>query len=152
MNGKDECREEGRRAFLAALAENEDDDQLRLVYADWLEDQGEIEEAERQRCWRAAKDWLEVFAADNSHRFEQVTYDDLIEIGQEAVADADAEAADAEGQEPWYSASCGNRESLCARFRNDPEARHNFWRNWSTVTGIDVPEDIEERSSFSCAC
>jgi uncharacterized protein (TIGR02996 family) len=147
MNGKDEWLEKERRAFLAGLAENENDDQLRLIYADWLEDQGEIEEAERQRCWRAAKDWLEVFAADNSDEFEQVTYEDLIEIGQEAVADADME-----GQEPWYSVSCGNLENLCARFRDDLEARRNFWRNWSTVTGIDVLEHSAERSSFSCAC
>ena len=47
-----------REAFLKALAENEDDTTTRLVYADWLDEQGEHEEADRQRKWPAAKEWL----------------------------------------------------------------------------------------------
>ena len=47
-----------RDAFLEALARNEDDTPTRLVYADWLDEQGEHEEADRQRKWPAAKEWL----------------------------------------------------------------------------------------------
>jgi uncharacterized protein (TIGR02996 family) len=47
-----------RDAFLRALANDEDDTPTRLVYADWLEERGEHEEADRQRKWPAAKEWL----------------------------------------------------------------------------------------------
>lgn len=51
-----------RADFLTALAGNEDDIPIRLLYADWLDDRGEHEEADRQRKWPAAKAWLWDFA------------------------------------------------------------------------------------------
>ena len=45
-------------AFLKSILEQPDDDARKLVYADWLEDHGEHEEADRQRQWPAAKEWL----------------------------------------------------------------------------------------------
>lgn len=51
-----------RQMFLKALSDNEDDTSTRLVYADWLEERGEHEEADRQRRWPAAKQWLLEFA------------------------------------------------------------------------------------------
>lgn len=47
-----------REMMLAALAVDPDDLHTRLVYADWLEDQGEGDEADRQRKWPAAKAFL----------------------------------------------------------------------------------------------
>ena len=35
-----------REAFLEAITANPDDDGLRLVYADWLDDQGDVARAE----------------------------------------------------------------------------------------------------------
>ena len=55
-----------RDAFLKLLAENEDDTTARLVYADWLDEQGEHEEADRQRKWPAAKEWLVKFCQANN--------------------------------------------------------------------------------------
>jgi uncharacterized protein (TIGR02996 family) len=79
-------------AFLKALTENEDDTTTRLVYADWLDEQGEHEEADRQRKWPAAKEWLVEFCRDNNpppddeEPFEQVIpYEELIELGRAAV-------------------------------------------------------------------
>lgn len=53
--------------FLKALEENEDDLTTRLVYSDWLEEQGEYEEADRQRRWPGAKAWLKQFAENDPH-------------------------------------------------------------------------------------
>ena len=44
-----------REAFLEAIAANQDDTLIRLVFADWLDEHGEPEEAERQRQWPEAK-------------------------------------------------------------------------------------------------
>jgi uncharacterized protein (TIGR02996 family) len=48
-----------REAFLWALAANEYDKQTRLVYADWLDERGEHEEADRQRKWPRGKESLD---------------------------------------------------------------------------------------------
>ena len=55
-----------RKKFLKALAKNEDETTTRMVYADWLDDQGEHEEADRQRKWPAAKAWLVQFCRDHN--------------------------------------------------------------------------------------
>ena len=53
-------------AFEAAIRKNWDDDELRLVFSDWLVDHDQPEEAERMRRWpevrEQSKKWLEDFA------------------------------------------------------------------------------------------
>jgi uncharacterized protein (TIGR02996 family) len=55
-----------REAFLRALKKNEDDTATRIIFADWLDEHGEHEEADRQRQWPAAKGWLVQFCQDNN--------------------------------------------------------------------------------------
>ena len=70
-----------RYDYLEYLAEFEDDLAIRLVYADWLDEQGEHEESARQRSWPAAKAWLICFceihnpppAADETDRASSST-------------------------------------------------------------------------------
>ena len=47
-----------RQDFLDALKKDEDDTGTRMVFANWLDEQGEHEEAERHRKWPTAKKWL----------------------------------------------------------------------------------------------
>ena len=132
-----------RDAFLRALAENEDDTPTRLVYADWLDERGEHEEADRQRKWPAAKEWLVRFFRDHSQGdyYGQLnSYEELIELGRVAVAEAD---------ERGLGFDCSSNESLCEALRANPR---QFWENWSIVTGIPLPPDFEHRSYFGCAC
>ena len=37
-------------------------------------------------------------------------------------------------------------------FRESDANRREFFRNWSLVTGVAVPDDVRERVSVSCAC
>jgi uncharacterized protein (TIGR02996 family) len=135
-----------RNAFLEALAENEDDTPTRLVYADWLDDQGEHEEADRQRKWPAAKEWLVRFCRDHNPPPEEdsdervIPYEELISLGRSAVEEAD------EGGFGFY---CGNNMSMCDALRANSR---EFWKNWSVVTGIPLPPDVEGTSYFNCAC
>jgi uncharacterized protein (TIGR02996 family) len=126
-----------RDAFLRKLDEDEDDTLTRLVYADWLDERGEHEEADRQRKWPAAKEWLVCFCAEHNEDPDGwgLSYDQLLDIGQEAV-----DAADDDGPVVWMSLS--NALDLNSR---------DFWRNWSVVTGVPLPSDIEEKG-FRCAC
>jgi uncharacterized protein (TIGR02996 family) len=134
-----------QNAFLKALAENEDDTPTRLVYADWLDEQGEHEEADRQRKWPAAKEWLVLFCRDHNSDedgSEQwvISYEQLIELGRMAVEGADEEGC---------VFSCGNNMSICDALQSNSR---EFWNNWSVVTGIPSPLDGEVLVSFRCAC
>jgi uncharacterized protein (TIGR02996 family) len=141
-----------RDAFLKALAENEDDTTTRLVYADWLDDHGEHEEADRQRKWTPAKAWLVRFCrehnpdhddddddGDDDSYFWIISYKRLLRLGREAV-----EGADTSG----FGFDCGANETMCNALRDN---RREFWTNWSIVTGIAVPLDVTE-SYFGCSC
>jgi uncharacterized protein (TIGR02996 family) len=133
-------------AFLKALADNEDDTTTRMVYADWLDENGEHEEADRQRKWPAAKAWLvrfcQVHNPDPGDDTEEwvISYKDLLESGREALEQTD------EGE---VEVVCGNNMSMSHALQR---SCREFWKNWSIVTGIPLPPDIEDRSYFSCAC
>ncbi len=146
-----------RDAFLLALAENEDDTTTRLVYADWLDEHGEHEEADRQRQWPAAKEWLVRFcgsfnrypiddpnnddpAEDNPYSFFGITYEKLLKLGRKAVEEADQQGI------AFY---CGANETMMDALRANSR---EFWKNWSIVTGIPLPPDVGETSRYGCSC
>jgi uncharacterized protein (TIGR02996 family) len=113
-----------RDGFLKLLAENEDDTTTRLVYADWLDDRGEHEEADRQRKWPAAKEWLVRFCRANNPPpdYEEwiIDYETLLDLGREAVERAEE---DGDG-ELWFS--CGNNMGMCDALRSECD---EFWKN-----------------------
>lgn len=132
-----------RAGFLKLLAENEDDTITRLVYADWLDDRGEHEEADRHRKWPAAKQWLVSFFRDHDggdYHGGLNTFAQLIELGRVAVA---------ESHEGGIGLDCGSNESLCDALRAH---RAVFWKHWSVVTGIPVTVTAAEQSRFGCSC
>lgn len=137
-----------RETFLDALRVNEDDESTRRIYANWLEEQGEYEEAERQRQWAQAKAWLVRFCREHNpvptdryyDEFERViSYETILELGRKAVRDGN------------LGFSCGNNMKMCDGLR---EHSREFWRNWSIVTGIPLPSDSSdgEMGHFRCAC
>lgn len=134
-----------RDPFLKALAENEDDIPTRLVFADWLDDNGEHEEADRQRKWPAAKEWLVRFCqkygnewdSEDSEYYPTYDYKRLLQAGREAVES---------GRYGW---DCGANQTIQEALQ---ENCAEFWKNWSIVTGIPLPSDLEKKSYFSCAC
>ena len=135
--------ESEERAFLRALKKDEDDTTTRLVYADWLDERGEHEEADRMRKWDAAKAWLVRFFEENSqgdYHGELNSYEELLEHAHAAVKEA---------REDWLGFDCGSNESLCDALRENAGA---FWRNWSVVTGVPLPPDYEKKSGFGCSC
>ncbi len=135
-----------RTAFLKALAANEDDTKTRLVYADWLDEQGEHEEADRQRKWPAAKQWLLALCLEHTpspdSEVAAISYEQLIELGRAAVAEPIGDE-----RELWLG--CGNNERMCDALR---EHAAEFWMNWSIITGLPVASDAETKTYFSCAC
>ena len=133
-------------AFLQAIAANEDDITVRLVFADWLDEQGEHEEAERQRKWHEGKQWLIQFCQETTDILKndmgftgEMTYVDALELGRQI--------------------------SNCPRLHMNSHSfeRHDginyleaigdarlpkFLRNWSIVTGKPIKSGYEQISTF----
>jgi len=126
-----------RELFLKRLAEHEDDETIRMVYADWLDDQGEHEEADRQRKWPAAKEWLVQFSEKKSSG-GKVFYDQLIEFGRRA--------AEEERTKDWVYV---DDESMWYALKGDGQ---KFWKNWAIVTGIPLPRSFEDKDFHHWVC
>lgn len=168
---------DARQTFLEQIAEDDMNEESHLVYADWLEENGEDEEADRQRKYVPAKqwiidlcerlcnnrakkikeymeDWPEDYedqtleeACDNY--YDKITYDELMEIATEAI--------EKNPDKPWIGnghMNWGGKESIMNDFSNDyspGEQVKEFWKNWEIVTGLQGPEDPLS-VGYSCAC
>jgi uncharacterized protein (TIGR02996 family) len=144
-------QEDDRRAFLKAIADNPwDAEGPRAVYADWLDEVGEYEEAERQRRHVKAERWLREFAAQHRDGFDgedEITYEQVVQAGREYVAPANDRLWG------WGGFTQTGQESLRDVMCNHATARE-YWRCWSVVTGQPAPAELEEvpPSPFSCSC
>ena len=140
--------------FLNALSEDEDDTLTRMVYADWLDECGQHEEADRQRKWPAAKEWLVRFCEDfggvdesdfhpdNPYAYFDISYGVLLMLAREALQSAN------QGERFLYL-DCGANEPMCHSLR----VNHTiFWPIVSILTGVPLPADFESRSQFGCSC
>jgi uncharacterized protein (TIGR02996 family) len=129
-----------RAAFLAAIDAEPLDHQLRCVFADWLDEQGEIEEADRQRAWVGAYQYLRENFVEPSAYGDPVTHADVMQ----SVA--------------YWQESLAKQHSVC--FGSDQALENvyeltspsEFVRNVEIVTGIKLAPEARQQASFRCAC
>ncbi len=132
-----------RERLLKALEENEDDTTTRLIFADWLDENGEHEEADRHRKWPKAKEWLVKFCEENNPHEDVeeewiISYWDVVKLGREAANESNY----------WVFSTRNNIDMRDALHTNSQE----FWENWSIVTGIPLPPKGEFKTGFRCGC
>ena len=127
--------------FLKALEANEDDEATRLVYADWLEENGFDEEAQRQRKWPEAKLWMLEFTRSINHNNQDEdphTYEYVMEQGHSIV----------NGENAHFGTDAG-----ADYFREGLHNKKEFFKYWSILTGEPVPSDqLLEDTWVRCAC
>jgi uncharacterized protein (TIGR02996 family) len=129
--------ETARRAFLSAIKAARWDDELpRLVYADWLDEHGEHEEADRQRRCVPAERWLREFAGRiiDSETFESMSYEALI------------------GAATTFLNSGIGHDMYLDKLDEVNAQKADFWKNFEIVTGIAVPDRARELMFFGCTC
>jgi hypothetical protein len=85
----------------------------------------------------AAVHWLERFRRDISYEGDppMYAYEDIVQAGHQAVSDGYCWATD-DGAEFFYVRA----------------NRREFFRNWSLVTGVAVPDEVQDSIEFRCAC
>lgn len=139
-----------QQAFLDKLEANEDDQDTRLIYADWLDDNGQHEEAQRQRQWQASKQWLVKFCESCHSEWsgaDNYSYHQMIDIIKKGL------------NQPWHDfINMGANEAYRDYFYLD-DTRYKFYEHFSIVTGLSAPPRDEEGSfyepewfSFDCSC
>jgi hypothetical protein len=88
----------------------------------------------------AAVRWLERFARDIGYEDEDpptYSYEQVVEIGRQGASSGDMFF--------WTDAGADF-------FRDSADNRREFFRNWSLVTGVAVPEEDQENMTCACAC
>jgi uncharacterized protein (TIGR02996 family) len=148
-----------REQFEVAIVAAPKDDALRKVYADWLDEHDEPEEATRQRQWVASYTWLEELAAgctvdtyDPETREDHerpMTAEDLVQAGRDWVVRA-PDVNDWMSLVTFFS-NFYSEEAEAAL--DDPEKHKLFWDHWSVVTGVAVADQSRgDGAVFHCGC
>lgn len=136
-----------RDAFERSLKENMFDYQTRLVFADWLEENGHDDEAKEQRRmagveWMHSVAWLQYFAGrcgDTCTNYDvayknginpvwvPITLEDVVEAGHAALRD----------KYGWGGfTQFGSEKARDMMF--DTNTKELFWKHWQVVTGVRV--------------
>lgn len=136
-----------QKAFLAKInAGPWDDEVARHIYADWLLEHDQPEEAERQRKYVPAVRWLKGMVKEIKDDYYKdldesipFSYDGIIEVGWNIVCGEDDGYVFGSSKGRDFFAIEGNKET--------------FFKNWSIVTGAGVvDEDVVKNSYFGCSC
>ncbi|WP_088255349.1 TIGR02996 domain-containing protein [Fimbriiglobus ruber] len=154
-----------RQAFLNAIAAGPWDHELpRLVFADWLDEHGEVEEADRQRRYVSSERWLREFSM--KHRNEYFSDYRGKYVEDEATGESQEIPPVDAGNEEDIDSSYGK---LMYFLKRHVDADHylpfdtpygfddysdELWQHFRVVTGL-VPPEGEHRHAippFRCAC
>lgn len=128
-----------REAFLSAIRENPRDPAVRAVFADWLDDHDEPEEADFYRSWSLedhllAEEWLGGFAVDLG-----ISYEQALKAGHDYL-----------DSEKYFYLSKETPDRVYVD-------RKKFWQKFQLVTGRRIPPDREDFLRYKpipyrCAC
>ncbi|MFO0850639.1 MAG: TIGR02996 domain-containing protein [Gemmataceae bacterium] len=136
-----------RQVFLAQIDADPLNHLLRCVFADWLDDRGESDEADRQRQWVAAFEYL-----------RENFMDCYVEFGAEEESREPTSFADTMKEIEYWQTSLIEDGDICFADTESPEKlydeadRNEFYRNLEIVTGTTITAVTRERASFRCAC
>lgn len=135
-----------RELLLQAIEAEPDNYDHRLIYADWLDERGEHDEAMRQRNYEAADIWMKDLASRHFEGYaaeRPFTRDELLQAGRDYLA--------SQKNGSWWGGLVQvGQDSL----RDDVygDELKEYWQHFETLTGVCVPDDEKTSTPFSCSC
>lgn len=129
----------GQKAeFLKAIEASPLDFELRMIYADWLEENDEPEEATRQRKYQSSYEWMKSFASEHFRWAEphHYTAEEMIEAIKDYVEIGDYFNQD--GHTSLKDLDIGDMQEV--------------YNHFEVLTGIKVIESKRDENPFSCSC
>lgn len=136
-----------RDVFEKTLNEDPYDKTSRLIYADWLSENGFDDEAEFHRTWtedwQDAKEWFDDFAREHD-----VPLGDILSTAQMFY---NAEK-DGERYEWWHLVYTQDGHESLRDFMFESENRVDFWKNYCTFARVEMVDGLIEVQPFSCSC
>ena len=125
--------------FLAAIKDNPLDDDLRKVYADFLEENGEPDEADRQRRYPEIRaesvKWMTAYAdqlgSDDGYD-DEMTYEKLMAIAKDYLENGGG-----------YTLGFDTPDMVW-------ESAEEFWKHYEIITAVEAPDP--SATFFRCAC
>ena len=137
-----------QEAFLRAIENEPRNYQHRYVYADWLDERGDHEEADRQRKYEASDRWLREYAIKHGDFGWKATeqevqqhpeeYEDFEKVGDVYVPPEDDQYAydgNPYVQLIWF---------LRKHVETDENGEHSFFLPFETPNGFDYSEELWE--------
>lgn len=136
-----------RDVFEKTLNENPYDKTSRLIYADWLSENGFDDEAEFHRAWTVdwqhAKEWFDDFAEEHDVP--------LNEVLSTAQGFYNAEK-DGRNYRLWDLLYTQDGNDSLRDFMYEDENRIEFWKNYCTFARLEMVDGLTEVQPFSCSC
>lgn len=126
-------------AFRRKIAENPLYQLARDVYSDWLQEQGEQEEADRQRQWTNSEMWLRAFSSHIEPGFDEMM--EAFENYQESFRQYKNSDEYGDGDHTY-----DNSESY-----KNVDFDDEFWKHYQIVSGRVVPSK-RRHCPFTCFC
>ena len=127
-----------RQAFLDAIQREPNNYSHRYVYADWLDEHGEHEEADRQRKYEMANTWMLEFARK-------------LHLDRDELVDAGVRFLEGGGQTGY--------DSLSERYRENFDKFPKYWEMLEVITGKPFTDPRSGRvtqpgnwTPFRCVC
>lgn len=147
-----------RERFESAIAADRCDSTTRLIFADFLEENGFDDEAvEQRRCaspeWVESARFMEDFASrggqtcDNydgwadkeEAEWRAVTFEEVVQAGHSFVLSNGDDYYTQHGEEGLRDLMYGREGEL-------------YWKHWGILTDIETPEYLRSQGPFSCSC